>query len=97
MDKCDPYAFYAQLRPETASVIYPIGRIRKDRKDDRQKESKVYTAPMNIYEVHLGSWMRVPEEGDRFLTYTEMAEKLVPYVKEMGSATLNAACGRTSF
>ena len=86
VDKCDPYAFYAQLRPETASVIYPIGRYKwKDRKwMTARKKANVYTAPMNIYEVHLGSWMRVPEEGDRFLTYTEMAEKLVPYVKEMG-------------
>ena len=40
--------------------------------------------PMSIYEVHLGSWARVPEEGNRFLTYRELAERLVPYVKEMG-------------
>lgn len=49
-----------------------------------RKKKDVYASAMNIYEVHLGSWMRVPEEGNRFLTYTELAEKLVPYVKEMG-------------
>jgi 1,4-alpha-glucan branching enzyme len=41
-------------------------------------------APMAIYEVHLGSWQRVPEEGNRFLTYDELADRLLPYVKEMG-------------
>ena len=86
VDKCDPYAFYAQLRPETASVIFPIRRYQwKDRKwMTARKKKDVYASAMNIYEVHLGSWMRVPEEGNRFLTYTELAEKLVPYVKEMG-------------
>ena len=86
VDKCDPYAFYAQLRPETASVIYPIGRYKwKDRKwMTARKKANVYTAPMNIYEVHLGSWRRVPEEGNRSITYLEAAEKLVEYVKKMG-------------
>ena len=42
------------------------------------------TAPMSIYEVHLGSWMRVPEEENRWLTYRELADKLIPYVKDMG-------------
>src|SRR5262249_56718337 len=40
--------------------------------------------PMAVYEVHLGSWARVPEEGNRFLTYRELAHRLVPYVKDMG-------------
>lgn len=86
VDKCDPYAFYSQLRPDTASVIYPIHRYKwKDRKwMTARKKADIYTSPMNIYEVHLGSWMRVPEEENRFLTYTELAERLIPYVKEMG-------------
>ena len=41
-------------------------------------------APMSIYEVHLGSWARVPEEGNRYLTYRELAERLIPYVKDLG-------------
>ena len=86
VDKSDPYGFYAQVRPETASVIFPIKRYKwKDRSwMTARKKADILSSPMNIYEVHLGSWMRVPEEENRFLTYTEMAEKLIPYVKEMG-------------
>ena len=49
--------------------------------------------PMSVYEVHLGSWARVPEEGNRFLTYREMAERLVPYVKDTGLHAHRAAAG----
>lgn len=86
IDKCDPYAFGAQLRPDTASVVTNLGgHTWKDRKWlTARKKRNVYQSPMNIYEVHLGSYMRAPEEGNRFLTYTELAEKLIPYVKEMG-------------
>ena len=50
----------------------------------RREQDGWLNRPMAIYEVHLGSWARVPEEGDRFLTYLELADRLVPYVKEMG-------------
>lgn len=86
VDKSDPYARYAELRPKTASVLYASGRYKwRDKRwlTARSKQNP-HTAPVNIYEVHLGSWMRIPEEGERFLTYTELAERLVPYVKDMG-------------
>ena len=84
VDKSDPYGVYAEVRPNNASVLYPLKRYKwKDRRwMTARKKYNFKTAPMNIYEVHLGSWKRA--EGDRFLTYTELAEQLIPYVKEMG-------------
>ena len=84
VDKTDPYGVYAEVRPNNASVLYPLKRYKwKDRRwMTARKKYNFKTAPMNIYEVHLGSWKRA--EGDRFLTYTELAEQLIPYVKEMG-------------
>ncbi len=92
--KTDPYGFYSELRPMTASIAWNIdkykwqddewmrARASKDRLDAPISQGLV--APMAIYEVHLGSWMRVPEEENRFLTYRELAYMLVRYVKEMG-------------
>ena len=84
VDKTDPYGVYAEVRPQNASVLYPLKRYKwKDRRwMTARKKYDFKTAPMNIYEVHLGSWKRA--EGNRFLTYTELAEQLIPYVKEMG-------------
>ena len=84
VDKTDPYGVYAEVRPNNASVLYPLKRYKwTDRRwMTARRKYDFRTAPMNIYEVHLGSWKRA--EGDRFLTYTELAEQLIPYVKEMG-------------
>ena len=84
--KADPFAFSAEYRPGTASVTADISGFSWNDGDwiSKRSQADMTKQPISIYEVHLGSWMRVPEEGDRFLTYTEMAEKLVPYVKEMG-------------
>jgi 1,4-alpha-glucan branching enzyme len=84
--KADPYAFYFEMRPKSASIVYNINRHRwNDRKWIEMRAKKNWLeSPITIYEVHLGSWMRVPEEGYRFLTYRETADKLVDYVKAMG-------------
>lgn len=86
VDKSDPYGFHMETRPQNASIVYDLGVYHwKDKKWLEQREkSDPYREPMNIYEVQLGSWMRVPEEGNRFLTYRELADKLVKYVKKMG-------------
>ncbi len=86
VDKADPYAFQAELRPDTASVVTDVTKYRwKDKKWlKKRKQTDPYRSPMNIYEVHIGSWRRVVEEENRPLTYTELAEQLIPYVKEMG-------------
>ncbi len=85
VEKGDPYAFHWESPPQTASVVWDLGYEWGDGEwmRDRYKVNAL-DAPMAIYEVHLGSWRRVPEEGNRFLTYREMTPYLVNYVKEMG-------------
>ena len=88
--KADPYANYAQLRPETASIVTDISKFKWT--DDAWMKARaaltketVYEQPMAIYEVHPGSWMRHPgRDDDGFYTYRELAKSLVSYVKEMG-------------
>jgi len=84
--KADPYAFYFEVRPKSASIVYDINRYRwNDREWLRiRSEKNWFESPASVYEVHLGSWMRVPEEENRFLTYRELADKLIGYVKDMG-------------
>jgi 1,4-alpha-glucan branching enzyme len=84
--KADPYAFAAERPPNTASITCRIDRHHwQDQAwmEARQRRDP-YPRPMNIYEVHLGSWRRRPEEGHRWLSYRELAETLVPYAKDMG-------------
>ncbi len=84
--KIDPYAFASELRPNTASVIADLSKhIWKDAQwMDMRAETDILNQPISIYEVHLGSWMRVPEEGDRFLTYRELAPRLAEHVRKLG-------------
>ena len=86
VDKTDPYGFYTEIRPMKASVIYDLGvyHWNDDQWIENRSAADQYRTPVNIYEVHLGSWMRVPEENNRFLTYKELADKLVKYTKNMG-------------
>ncbi|MBI3548451.1 MAG: 1,4-alpha-glucan branching protein GlgB [Elusimicrobia bacterium] len=84
-DKSDPFAFAAELSPKTASVIWDLDYEWGDGDWMRSRAGRnAHDAPVSIYEVHLGSWMRVPEEGDRPLTYREAAPKLAAYVKSAG-------------
>jgi 1,4-alpha-glucan branching enzyme len=86
VDKADPYGFAAEIRPQTASKVWDLSGYHwrdQDWMAWRQGTNSL-GAPISIYEVHLGSWMRVAEEGDRWLTYGELATKLVQYVHEMG-------------
>ncbi len=84
-EKGDPYAFFWEVPPRSASVVWNLdyewgdGDWMASRKDRAS-----FAAPISIYEVHLGSWRRVPEEGNRFLTYREAAPLLAAYVKDMG-------------
>lgn len=84
--KADPYASSAELRPKTASVVRDLsGYVWRDGEWIAARQNRDPLAqPWSIYEVHLGSWRRVPEEGSRWLTYSELAETLIPYVKDMG-------------
>lgn len=84
--KADPYAFAAELRPKTASIVRDLSKYQWDDRawmDERGRHDSL-AAPMAIYEVHLGSWARVPEEDNRWLTYRELAAKLIPYLTGLG-------------
>jgi 1,4-alpha-glucan branching enzyme len=78
--KADPYAFASQMRPDTASVVYPLMPRRAMRPE--RAAANAFEKPMSIYEVHLGSWRKA--DGWRWLSYRELATTLVPYAKEMG-------------
>jgi 1,4-alpha-glucan branching enzyme len=85
VDKGDPFAFYWETPPKTASIVWDLHYEWSDGDWMRRRhEYNSLKAPFSIYEVHLGSWRRVPEEGNRFLTYREMAHHLADYVKDMG-------------
>ncbi len=84
-DKSDPFAFRSELPPRTASIVWKLDYAWGDGDWlQRRPRADALDAPISIYEVHLGSWRRVPEDGNRSLTYREMAHQLVDYVKEMG-------------
>ncbi|HEY3174135.1 MAG TPA: 1,4-alpha-glucan branching protein GlgB [Candidatus Polarisedimenticolia bacterium] len=85
-DKADPFSFAMEIRPKTASVTWDLSAYRwgdagwmelRGRRD-------TYSSPMSVYEVHLGSWRRVAGEGNRWLSYRELGDQLVPYIREMG-------------
>ena len=84
--KTDPCAFYFERRPKTGAIVYDINQYhwRDDEWMQQRTAKNGLDSPLSIYEVHLGSWMRAPEEGNRYLTYRELAHKLVEYVKQTG-------------
>ena len=84
--KVDPFGFAFEVPPLSASVICSPDYEWGDAEwiGARQAAGSWLERPLAIYEVHLGSWARVPHENDRYLTYAELAERLIPYVKEMG-------------
>lgn len=85
LEKGDPYAFFWEVPPATASIVWDLEYKWNDEEWMKNRAKKnALNSPISIYEVHLGSWRRVPEEGNRFLTYRELAEWLPKYVKDMG-------------
>ncbi|HOP11390.1 MAG TPA: 1,4-alpha-glucan branching protein GlgB [Oscillospiraceae bacterium] len=83
--KADPYAFHTQTRPGTASKFYPIDNTHQWGDSvwmKRREKQNIFTAPLNIYEVHAGSWRQYPD-GNHF-SYQKLADELIPYVKKMG-------------
>lgn len=86
--KADPYAFYSELRPGTASRVWDLNSHNwHDAAWVKARPTTLLSCPVSIYEVHAGSWMRVPEEGNRWLTWRELAIKLGDYVCQMGKPT----------
>jgi 1,4-alpha-glucan branching enzyme len=84
-DKADPYAFYAEVAPSSASRVWDINKY--EWSDQKwmygRKKHNSHESPISIYEVHLGSWRRKVEEENRFLTYIEAAEALASYLQDL--------------
>lgn len=81
--KADPYAFHAQTRPGQASVVYDIESYSWNDSEwfNKSKENNISSSPMNIYEIHAGSWRKYPDGN--FFNYQKLADELIPYLKEM--------------
>ncbi|MBV9923779.1 MAG: 1,4-alpha-glucan branching protein GlgB [Acidobacteria bacterium] len=83
--KADPYALYAEVPPDTSSVVFqPTYQFTDDEWMERRSKQDHLRQPLNVYEVHLGSWRRIPEEGNRSLTYRETAPVLAEYCERLG-------------
>lgn len=84
VEHCDPYGFGMELRPNSASIIVDLNEYQfQDNKWLAQRDLN-HDKPMNIYEVHLGSWKTNPDDENGWYSYSEIADKLIPYVKEQG-------------
>ena len=84
-EKSDPFAFFHEIPPRSASAVWPLDYEWEDGDwmSGRGRRNAL-SSPISIYEAHLGSWMRIPEENNRCLTYREMAPRLCDYVRKMG-------------
>jgi 1,4-alpha-glucan branching enzyme len=83
--KADPYGYYAELRPKSASIVYDLGHYQWNDKPwvRRREMTNWFEQPITTYEVHLGSW-RSPRDGRQFFNYRELAPMLVDYCRQMG-------------
>jgi 1,4-alpha-glucan branching enzyme len=80
--KSDPVAFAGEMRPSTASIVVDMAAL--PRPASAPAGANALAAPISVYEVHLGSWRRKPEEGNRWLSYRELADTLPAYVRDLG-------------
>ncbi|MCA8988786.1 MAG: 1,4-alpha-glucan branching enzyme, partial [Planctomycetaceae bacterium] len=85
LEKADPYAFFSELPPKTASIVYDLSRYQWQDESwlNYRRNTDWMSQPISIYEVHLGSWKR-PRDGRRYFNYKELAQDLLSYVREMG-------------
>lgn len=87
-DKADPYAFFSEIRPGTSSEVYNIKGYEWQDQDWMNKRTNHYQCPLNIYEMHFGSWKLkkdfTDEEDGIYYSYEDMILKLIPYIREMG-------------
>ena len=85
VEKADPFAFYNETPPKTASIVWDLNYSWGDQAwMEKRRTHNALDAPISIYEVHLGSWQRVPEEENRHLSYRELAPRLAEYLKQLG-------------
>ena len=83
VDKGDPFAFHWETPPKTGSIVWSRSYVWNDQDFQRHQKNSL-GSPISIYELHLGSWRRIPEEGNRSLSYLELADRLPAYLQEMG-------------
>ncbi len=85
VEKADPFALYAETPPRTASVVWDLDYAWRDQQwMEKRRTHNALDAPISVYEVHLGSWRRVPEKGNRHLSYRELGPRLTDYLKQLG-------------
>src|SRR5712671_6648484 len=85
VDKADPFAFHTETPPHTGSKTWSLEYDWNDEKWMTERPAhNSHRAPMSVYEVHFGSWRRIPEDGNRWLSYREIAPQLAEYVGQMG-------------
>ncbi|MCI6464221.1 MAG: 1,4-alpha-glucan branching protein GlgB [Faecalicatena sp.] len=84
MDHCDPYGYGMELRPQSASVVRDLHSYRFHDEKWMKKRTDCKNSPLNIYEMHLGSWRQNKEDENGWYTYAETADMLIPYLKEYG-------------
>lgn len=85
LEKADPFAIYAETPPKTASIVWDAKYSWKDKKwMTKRKENALKPKPYAVYELHFGSWKRKHDDGNRSLSYKEMATELVDYIKDLG-------------
>lgn len=84
--KSDPYGFFSEMRPKTASIVWDITNFEWTDDDwiNHRAERQALDKPISVYEVHLGSWRRNPYENNNWLTYRELADQLVEYLDGLG-------------
>jgi len=82
VDKSDPFAFYSEYRPQTCSRLFDIDDFIWHDEEWLKKRTRNFDDPMSIYEIHLGSWKG--KVGDRYLSYEEIADYLIPYMRDLG-------------
>ena len=85
LEKGDPFARFWEIPPKTASIVWDADYQWADEKWLKNRQKRVgQPQPMSVYELHIGSWMKVHDEGNRSLSYRELVDKLIPYIQEMG-------------
>src|SRR5690606_40546321 len=85
LEKAEPFALVNEQPPHTASVVGTTWYQWNDQTWMRQRQAyNALDKPFAVYEMHIGSWLRDPSDPERFLSYREIADRLVPYLKEMG-------------
>lgn len=84
LDHCDPYGFFAELRPNTASIIQSLNGYEFGDAEWMENRTDCKNRPLNIYELHFGSWHKPEARPDAWYSYAELATLLIPYLKENG-------------